>query len=63
MKSDSNPPREFSTEYLAILACPKCKGRLEHNTNMSSLDCASCRLRYRISAGIPVLLQEEAESF
>ncbi|MGB5105144.1 MAG: Trm112 family protein [Candidatus Zixiibacteriota bacterium] len=61
MKSDPNPPHEFSPDYLALLACPKCKGRLDHNTVTNSLDCASCRLRYRISAGIPVLLQEEAE--
>ena len=46
-------------ELLEILACPVCKGSLRMDE--SSLVCTSCRLRYPIRDGIPVLLAEEAE--
>lgn len=50
---------ELDTELLEILACPVCKGPLR--TDGSSLVCTSCRLRYPIRDGIPVLLADEAE--
>jgi uncharacterized protein len=46
-------------ELLEILACPVCKGSLRMDE--LSLVCTSCRLRYPIRDGIPVLLAEEAE--
>jgi uncharacterized protein len=46
-------------EFLNILACPKCKGRLEEERE--SLLCPACGLRYPVRDGIPVLLVEEAE--
>ncbi|MDD3294071.1 MAG: Trm112 family protein [Geobacteraceae bacterium] len=46
-------------ELLEILACPICKGPLR--TDESSLVCETCRLRYPVRDGIPVLLAEEAE--
>ena len=48
---------------LEVLACPKCKGKLEHRPEESALLCNVCRLRYNISDGIPVMLIDEAESF
>ncbi len=51
----------LSRELLEILACPKCKGRVELKND--ALECHACRLRYRIDDGIPVMLIEEAESF
>lgn len=49
----------ISKELLEVLACPKCKGPVELKND--GLECASCRLRYRIDDGIPVMLIEEAE--
>ena len=60
MKSDSAP--EFDAAFLNLLACPQCKGSLTLNAAMLTLDCSACRLRYRISDGIPVLLVDEAEA-
>lgn len=45
---------------LAILVCPQCKGPLEHRPEESSLVCTSCRLRYAIRDGIPIMLIDEA---
>jgi uncharacterized protein YbaR (Trm112 family) len=50
-------------ELLEILACPKCKGRLQLTPEESELRCEACRLSYRIDDGIPVLLIEEASSY
>jgi uncharacterized protein YbaR (Trm112 family) len=47
-------------EVLAILVCPRCKGGLVHRPEVPALDCESCRLRYAVRDGIPVLLVEEA---
>lgn len=50
-------------ELLDILVCPKCKGELEYRETEEALLCHSCRLRYAVDDGIPVMLVEEAESF
>jgi uncharacterized protein YbaR (Trm112 family) len=47
-------------QLLAILACPKCKGPLTYREKEDALDCATCRVRYEVRDGIPVLLIEEA---
>ncbi len=52
-----------SKELLQILACPKCKGRLDLVREGSALECPSCRLRYAIVDDIPVMLIDEAEKF
>jgi uncharacterized protein YbaR (Trm112 family) len=44
---------------LEILACPKCKVRVE--LEGERLVCARCGRRYRIEDGIPIMLMEEAE--
>lgn len=49
-----------SPQLLAILVCPKCKGPLEHREPESALICHSCRLRYAIRDGIPIMLIDEA---
>ncbi|MCX2726177.1 Trm112 family protein [Thermomicrobium sp. 4228-Ro] len=46
-------------ELLEILACPACHGRLE--LQQQRLVCLTCRRRYPIEDGIPILLVEEAE--
>jgi len=49
-------------KLLAILACPKCKGPVSPAPDHSSLDCAACRLRFRVEDDIPIMLLEEAET-
>ncbi len=51
----------LSRELLDILVCPQCKGELELVETGSGLTCNSCRLRYPIRDGIPVMLVDEAE--
>jgi len=50
-------------ELLDILACPQCKGDLEYDRDHQKLICNSCRLKYAIRDGIPIMLIEEAEKF
>lgn len=53
----------LSKELLEILACPKCKGELEYQTDPHQLICHKCKLIYHIKDDIPNFLIEEAESF
>lgn len=43
------------------LACPKCHTALQYNEKESRLECASCRLAFRVVDDIPVLEIEEAQ--
>ena len=45
-------------ELLKILACPKCKGKLDKNAKF--LTCSKCRLAYPVIENIPNMLIEEA---
>ena len=51
-------------ELLEILACPKCKARVEEQTRDDEefLVCTApdCRLAYPVRDGIPVMLIDEA---
>jgi uncharacterized protein YbaR (Trm112 family) len=49
----------LDAELLKILACPKCKVRVELEDDR--LVCVRCGLRYRIEDGIPIMLIDEAE--
>jgi len=53
----------ISPELLEILACPKCKQKVELSEDGATLICTVDRLRYPIVDGIPVMLIDEAESF
>ena len=44
-----------------ILVCPQCHGPLSARSDPARLDCAACRLRFRISQGIAHMLLEDAE--
>ena len=46
-------------ELLEILACPVCKGRV--TLADGAIVCSSCRRKYPVRDGIPVMLPEEAE--
>ncbi len=61
-REGSGVPAETGTvdaELLKILACPKCKVRVELEDDR--LVCVRCGLRYRIEDGIPIMLIDEAE--
>jgi uncharacterized protein YbaR (Trm112 family) len=47
-------------DLLEMLACPKCKARVEQEGER--LVCVRCGLRYRIDDGIPIMLIDEAEA-
>lgn len=51
---------KISEELLQILACPRCKGKLEMREQESVLACPACRLAYPVREGIPILLTDEA---
>jgi len=53
----------ISPELLDVLACPKCKQKVELDEEGSALVCQNDRLRYPIVDGIPVMLIDEAQSF
>lgn len=52
----------LSKTLLDILACPACKGEIEHDEAAQKLVCVGeCQRRYPIRDGIPVMLIDEAE--
>ena len=52
----------LSQTLLDILACPACKGKIEHVESEEKLVCqGECQRRYPIRDGIPVMLIDEAE--
>ena len=50
----------LSSQLLAIMVCPRCKGPLEYRESESSLVCTACRLRYPVRDDIPIMLIDEA---
>jgi len=50
----------LSPEIIDILACPKCKGKLEQVSAPEGFACAACNLFYKVEDGIPNFLIEEA---
>jgi uncharacterized protein len=49
-------------ELLEILACPNCRGEVEYREAEQVIECVgTCRYRYPVRDGIPVMLIEEAE--
>lgn len=50
----------ISDQLLSKLACPKCQGDLKYDRDNENLDCDNCKLRFRITDEIPVLLLDEA---
>jgi len=61
-------------EFLQIIACPKCKGKLEYQIPADAggspedgadqepkLICRNCRLQYDVKDDIPILLLDEAQ--
>jgi len=50
----------FDTKLMEVLACPVCKGKLEHDREKKELICKFDRLAFAIEKDIPVLLENEA---
>ena len=52
---------DMQQELLDILACPRCRGRLEAlGSPPEALCCRACAVVYPVREGIPVMLVEEA---
>jgi len=47
-------------ELLDILACPKCKGKLDLTEKGDGLICLTCKLLYEIRDNIPIMLIDKA---
>ncbi len=50
---------KIDAEFLAIIACPACKGELVLRGD-DRLYCAACRRSYPVRDDIPILLLDEA---
>jgi uncharacterized protein YbaR (Trm112 family) len=48
-------------ELLDIIACPKCKGKVELAQDQQALLCHNCQLSYAIRDNIPIMIIEEAQ--
>lgn len=53
----------LSSQLLAVLVCPRCRGALDNREAAGFLECPRCRLRYPVRDDIPVMLIDEAEPF
>lgn len=51
----------LDAELLEILVCPNDRGELEYQQDPEMLVCKTCRYRYPVRDGIPVMLIDEAE--
>ncbi len=51
----------IKSELLEILVCPVDKSKLELLKGGEKLQCISCKRKYPIKDGIPVMLIDEAE--
>ena len=45
---------------LAILVCPRCKGKLDYDPQAEELLCRADRLAFPIQDEIPIMLESEA---
>jgi len=51
----------MDSKLLDILACPICKGPVQHFKPKQVLVCRADRLAFPIRDGIPVMLEDEAQ--
>ncbi len=51
----------LNRELLDILACPKCKGKIELKADESAFLCRACKLVYPVVDDIPNFIIEEAK--
>jgi len=51
---------DLDEKLLALLACPLCRGPLEHEPGTARLVCRACRKAWPVREGVPDLLPESA---
>jgi uncharacterized protein YbaR (Trm112 family) len=51
----------LNADLIALLVCPKCKGKLDLREDQSAFVCGACRLVYGVEGGIPNFLVDEAK--
>jgi uncharacterized protein YbaR (Trm112 family) len=51
----------LNRELIEILACPKCKGKIELRSDESAFVCHTCKLVYAVEDEIPNFIIEEAK--
>ncbi|MBN2343126.1 MAG: Trm112 family protein [Deltaproteobacteria bacterium] len=49
-----------NNSLIEVLACPKCKGKLEQTVSPEGFGCRTCALLYKTEDDIPNFLIEEA---
>ncbi len=54
---------EPNEKLLEIIVCPKCRGKVDYNSNENKIICESCRLKFEILDGIPIMLLDEAKCY
>jgi len=50
----------MNKKTLALLACPRCHGKLDYYPRQKIVVCSNDRLAFPIRKGIPLLLEMEA---
>jgi uncharacterized protein len=50
----------LNRELIDLLACPKCKGKLDLRPDETAFVCQACRLVYAVADDIPNFIIEEA---
>ena len=50
----------ITEEFLEILICPACKGKVKLKEDGSAIKCVACGRAYPINNGIPAMVVEEA---
>lgn len=51
---------QISSQLLEVLACPSCKSKVSLQGNKLICTNASCKLKFPVRDGIPVMIIEEA---
>ncbi|HEV2950929.1 MAG TPA: Trm112 family protein [Actinomycetota bacterium] len=51
----------LDAELLEILVCPNDRGDIDYHEDEQVIVCRTCRFRYPVRDGIPVMLIDEAE--
>ena len=51
----------ITDEFIEMLICPACKGKVRLKEDGSALKCVECGRAYPITNGIPAMVVEEAK--
>ena len=51
----------ITEEFVEMLICPACKGKVRLKEDGSAIKCVECRRAYPITNGIPAMVVEEAK--